>query len=75
MLLGMLLARGYIKNFWAPQTDFKEGKDVGKKAPPLPNLEDYNLAVEHTVNLLKALEYLEYSWLISSFVVGVVGYA
>ena len=74
MLLVVLLARGYIKNFWAPQKDEK-GKDKGKKAPPLPNLEDYNVAVTHTEKLLEGLEYLEYSWLISSFVAGIVGYS
>jgi hypothetical protein len=57
-------ARRYIKNFWAPTKDSK-GKDQGTKVP-LPKMEDYNLAVQKTEDLLKCLEYLEYSWVITT---------
>jgi hypothetical protein len=67
MLAIVLGARLYIKNFWAPTTD-AEGKDVGTKVPLLPSMQDYNLAVEKTEDLLKVLEYLEYSWLLTGFV-------
>ena len=72
MLVIVLLARGYIKSFWAPEKD-RRGKDVGARIP-LSNMEGYNEAVEKTESLLKILEYLEYSWLITSFVTGMVGY-
>lgn len=73
MLVVVLGARRYIKNFWAPQQDSR-GKAVGPKVPLLPSMEEYNLAVQKTEDLLKVLEYLEYSWLITSFVTGMVGY-
>ena len=73
MLVVVLGARRYIKNFWAPGQDSR-GKDAGTKVPLLPSMAEYNLAVEKTEDLLKVLEYLEYSWLITSFVTGMVGY-
>lgn len=73
MLLVVLLARGYIKNFWAPEKDEK-GDDKGVKVPPLPNMDDYNVAVRNTEDLLKVLEYLEYSWVTTSLVTGIVGF-
>lgn len=72
MLVIVLAARAYVKNFWAPTEDSR-GKDVGPKVPLLPNMEDYNLAVQKTEDLLKVLEYLEYSWLLTSMVTFVVG--
>ena len=73
MLVVVIVARRYIKNFWAPQQDSR-GKDVGTKVPLLPSMDEYNLAVQKTEDLLKVLEYLEYSWVMSSFVVGMVGH-
>lgn len=64
MLLLVIGARRYIKGFWAPATDSK-GKDQGTRIP-LPKMGDYNLAVEKTEDLLKCLEYLEYSWVLTS---------
>jgi hypothetical protein len=66
MLAITLGARQYLKNFWAPGEEDSEGKDTGTKIP-LPKMEDYNLAVQKTEDLLKCLEYLEYSWVIASF--------
>lgn len=66
MLLIVTGARHYIRNFWTPTQDSR-GKDVGSKVPLLPSMEDYNVAVQKTEDLLKVLEYLEYSWLITSF--------
>lgn len=81
MLLGVLFARGHIKNYWTPHkvnTTDADGKtkqkDVGVKVPALPNLEDYQVAQNKTEDLLTALEYLEYSWLASCVVGGMVGY-
>ncbi len=58
-------ARHYIKNFWAPGATDSKGKDQGTRVP-LPKMGDYNLAVQKTEDLLKCLEYLEYSWVITS---------
>lgn len=76
MLLAILFARGHIKNYWTPhKTSNAQGKkDVGFKVPALPNLEDYQEAQKKTDDLLVALEYLEYSWLASCIVGGLVGY-
>ena len=60
MLVLVIGARRYIKGFWAPSTDSK-GKDQGSRIP-LPKMGDYNLAVQKTEDLLKCLEYMEYSW-------------
>lgn len=73
MLFIVLGARQYLKNFWTPTQDSR-GKDVGAKVT-LPNMEDYNLAVQKTEDLLEVLKYLEYSWLITMVVGGVVGRA
>lgn len=86
MLLTVLLARGHIKNYWTPHkvnttTTTADGKtvekkrDVGVKVPALPNLEDYQAAQKKTEDLLMALEWLEYSWLASCVVGGLVGYS
>ena len=64
--------RQYVKTFWTPTKDAR-GKDVGTKVPLLPNMQDYNLAVQKTEDLLTVLEYLEYSWLITTFFAGIVG--
>lgn len=70
LLVTVLFARGHIKNFWAPG----DSKTVGTRLP-LPNMEDYNEAQRRTEELLMTLEYLEYSWVASSFVAGMVGYS
>lgn len=69
MLVATLVSRGHIKNYWAPYKD-KDGKDVGTRVP-LPNIEDYNEAEEMTERLLEVLQYLEYSWLATSFFTGI----
>nr|POF14868.1 hypothetical protein CFP56_71252 [Quercus suber] len=70
MLVGVLFARGHIKNYWAPG----DGKTVGTRIP-LPKMGEYNEAQRRTQALLETLEYLEYSWVASSFVVGMLGYS
>lgn len=67
MLVGVLFARAHIKNYWAPS----DGKTVGPRVP-LPNMGDYNEAQRKTQDLLKVLEYLEYSWVAASFVNGML---
>ncbi|PPJ53173.1 hypothetical protein CBER1_11727 [Cercospora berteroae] len=64
----VLFARGHIKNYWAP----KDGKNITRI--PLPKMEDYNEAERKTERLLKVLEYLEYSWVLTSFINGMIGY-
>lgn len=70
LLVAVLFARGHIKNYWAPT----DGKTVGTRIP-LPNLEDYNEAQRKTEDLLQTLEYLEYGWVATSFVAGMIGYS
>ena len=76
MLLTILFARGHIKNYWNPnnQKDARSGKDVVGVRAPVPGMEDYNTAQRKTEDLLKVLEWLEYSWLASSFFGALVGY-
>lgn len=69
MLILVLAARGHIKNYWAPG----DGKTVGTRIP-LPKMGSYNDAQRSTQALLQTLEYLEYSWVATSFVAGMVGY-
>ncbi|KXT07238.1 hypothetical protein AC578_2332 [Pseudocercospora eumusae] len=68
LLILVLFARGHIKNYWAP----KDGKNITRV--PLPKMEEYNEAERQTERLLEVLEYLEYSWVLTSFVDGMVGY-
>ena len=72
MVLITISARYYIKDFWAPGEKDSTGKDKGTKVP-LPNMEGYNLAVQKTEDLLKCLEYLEYSWVISAVLDWTIG--
>lgn len=65
MLLIVLGARQYVKKFWLTTQDSR-GKEAGVQVPGLPNLADYNLAVQKTEDLLKVMEYLEYSWLLTT---------
>ncbi|KAK3074310.1 hypothetical protein LTR53_003358 [Teratosphaeriaceae sp. CCFEE 6253] len=69
LLVTVLGARGYIKNYWNPS----DKKDGATKVPPLPNLEQYNEAQKWTDDLLQTLEYMEYGWVATSFVAGMVG--
>lgn len=69
MLATVLLARGHIQNYWAP----KDGKTVGTRVP-LPRMEDYNEAQRATEELLQTLEWLEYSWVGTTFIAGMIGY-
>ncbi|KAK5690684.1 hypothetical protein LTR17_025878 [Elasticomyces elasticus] len=71
MLVAVLFARGHIKNYWNPQ-DKKEG---GMKVPAVSNLESYNTAQHQTEELLQTLEYLEYGWVATSFIAGMLGKA
>jgi hypothetical protein len=68
LLIGVLLARGHIKNYWNPD----DKKSVGTRIP-LPNMEDYNEAQRKTEELLTTLEYLEYSWVASSLFAAMLG--
>lgn len=68
LLVLVLFARGHIKNYWAPT----DGKNITRV--PLPKMEDYNEAERKTEKILKLLEYLEYSWALTSFINGMVGY-
>ncbi|EMC96197.1 hypothetical protein BAUCODRAFT_70754 [Baudoinia panamericana UAMH 10762] len=70
MLLTVLFARGHIKNFWAPG----DSKTVGTRIP-LPNMEDYNEAQRRTEEVLGTLEYLEYGWVATTFIAGMLGYS
>ncbi|KAK5172565.1 uncharacterized protein LTR77_002685 [Saxophila tyrrhenica] len=65
LLVLVIGARRYIKSFWAPGDADSKGKDKGTVVP-LPKMEEYNEAVQKTEDLLKCLEYLEYSWVITS---------
>ncbi|KAF2159468.1 hypothetical protein M409DRAFT_30089 [Zasmidium cellare ATCC 36951] len=67
MLIGVLGARTYLKSYWAP----KDGKNSTRV--PLPKMGDYNEAERRTENLLQILEYLEYSWGLTSLVHGMIG--
>lgn len=69
LLITVVAARQHIKNYWAPN----DGKTVGTKVP-LPKLEHYNVAQKQIEELLGVLEYLEYGWLASSFVAGLMGW-
>lgn len=67
LLVLVLLARGHIKNYWAPS----DGKTVGVRIP-LPKMQEYNVAQRQTENLLKILEWLEYSWVATAFINGML---
>ena len=69
LLVGVLFARGHIKNYWVPGDKQTKGTKI-----PLPNMEEYNEAQRRTEELLHTLEYLEYSWVASSFIAGMLGY-
>lgn len=65
MVCSLLLARGYMRSYWAPKGD---GKKVGWK-PPLPMMDDYNEAQRRTENILAILEVCAYSWMAATVVV------
>jgi hypothetical protein len=64
LLVLVLGARGHIKNYWTP----RDGKNATRI--PLPKMHDYNEAARQTEKLLQVLEYLEYSWVLTSFING-----
>lgn len=64
----VLAARRYIEKYWTNG----ESKSVGVRIP-LPNMESYNEAQRRTQDLLQTLEYLEYGWVASSFIAGMLG--
>lgn len=68
LLVGVLFARGHIKNHWASHN----GKTVGKRIP-LPNMEGYNEAQRATEEVLRVLEWVEYGWVANTLVVGLLG--
>ncbi|PSK46090.1 hypothetical protein C1H76_8847 [Elsinoe australis] len=61
MLLVTLLARGYMYNFWTEKAK-------------VPMVDGYNEAIDKTKYLIVTLQYLEYSWVLTSLVAGVLGY-
>lgn len=69
LVILVLLARGHVKNYWAPS----DGKTVGVKVP-LPNMGDYNDAQRATEKVLEALQWIEWSWVGASLGAGMVGY-
>jgi len=69
LVIMVLLARGHVKNYWAPS----DGKTVGLKVP-LPNMGAYNDAQRATEKLLEVLQWIEWSWVGASLGAGMVGY-
>jgi len=63
------VARQYIKNFWTSG----DSNTVGTRVP-LPNMEDYNKAQRATEQLLQVLQFLEYSWVGTALVGGMIGW-
>ncbi|KAF4551574.1 Hypothetical protein D9617_13g100750 [Elsinoe fawcettii] len=61
MLFITLAARGHVYNFW-----MEKGK--------VPMIKGYNEAIDKTQVLIGVLQYLEYSWVLTSLVAGVLGY-
>jgi hypothetical protein len=69
LVIMVLLARGHVKNYWAPS----DGKIVGFKVP-LPNMGAYNDAQRATEKVLEVLQWIEWSWVGASLGAGMVGY-
>ncbi len=69
LVIVVLLARSHVSNYWAPS----DGKTVGVKVP-LPNLDEYNKAQRATEEVLKVLQWVEWSWVGASLGAGMVGY-
>ncbi|PNS16029.1 hypothetical protein CAC42_4430 [Sphaceloma murrayae] len=61
MLLVTLLARGHLYNFW-------------KSRAKVPMVKGYNEAIDKTQTVIGVLQYLEYSWVLTSLVAGSLGY-
>ncbi|KAK1064406.1 hypothetical protein LTR74_008731 [Friedmanniomyces endolithicus] len=68
LLVAVLLARRHIKQYWNPK-DLPSGGGIRL---PLPNMEGYNEAQRRTDELLQTLEYLEYGWVGTSLVAGML---
>lgn len=69
LVIIVLLARGHVKNYWAPS----DGKTVGVRVP-LPNMGAYNDAQRATEKMLEALQWIEWSWVGASLGAGMIGY-
>jgi hypothetical protein len=69
LVIIVLLARGHVKNYWAPS----DGKTVGVRVP-LPNMGAYNDAQRATEKVLEVLQWIEWSWVGASLGAGMVGY-
>ena len=67
LLVGVLFARGNIKKYWTP----RDGKNATRI--PLPKMGEYNVALQQTELLLQILEFLEYSWVATAFINGMIG--
>ncbi|KAI0096964.1 hypothetical protein GGR51DRAFT_488246 [Nemania sp. FL0031] len=63
-------ARTYIQDFWAG----KNGKDVTANKVPLPQMKDYNEALERTQEAIKVLGWLTMGWIASSALAVIEGY-
>lgn len=68
MAAGIWFARAHIQEYWT-----RDGKTVGTRVP-LPKMGDYNEAQKRTEELLKVLEFLLFSWGLTSVVAVVGGY-
>lgn len=58
-----------MSNYWSPG----DGMTIGTRVP-LPGLQGYNEAQRKTEELLQILQWLEYSWVGTAMVAGIVGY-
>ena len=67
VLVVVMLAHKYIRNFWVGEDRRKAGMRV-----PLPKMGDFNEARRATEQLLEILNWLEYTWVLTS-VLGVLG--
>ncbi|QIX01534.1 hypothetical protein AMS68_007051 [Peltaster fructicola] len=64
LLIGSIAARQHIVSFWGPQ---------GGTRVPLPKMGDFNQAQRKTKEVLNVLQWLEWSWVATSFGWGVLG--
>ncbi|GAB7365388.1 hypothetical protein MBLNU230_g6466t1 [Neophaeotheca triangularis] len=69
VLFAVSVARAHVAGYWAPQ----DGKNVGVRVP-LPKMEAYNEAQKKTEDMLQVLQWLQWSWGVTSVAAGVVGY-
>ncbi|KAF2150025.1 hypothetical protein K461DRAFT_296419 [Myriangium duriaei CBS 260.36] len=62
VLIAVLLVRGHVHNFWTNKSK-------------VPMAAGYNAAINSTEQLLNILQYLEWSWALTSLIAGVSKYA